>query len=218
MESLNLIQKIAVWALPVLLAITVHEWAHGYVANRLGDPTARMLGRLSLNPIKHIDPLGTVVLPLVLLVLGGFVFGWAKPVPVTMQNLKHPKTDMAWVAVAGPISNLIMAIGWGLAIQLGSYLLQSVPQIGQPLIYMGIAGITINVILIALNLLPLPPLDGSRIAASFMSNKLAYQYYQLERWGFVILIGLILLGWLNILLSPLVGFFQNLVLTLTGLG
>ena len=127
MMELSLIQKIAVWSLPVLFAITVHEVAHGWVARRLGDPTAFMMGRLTLNPLKHIDPVGTVVVPLVLLMLGGFIFGWAKPVPVTWQNLRQPKRDMALVALAGPGANLLMAIGWGIVAKIGFLIAADIP-------------------------------------------------------------------------------------------
>ncbi|MFZ1988209.1 MAG: site-2 protease family protein, partial [Alphaproteobacteria bacterium] len=137
MDQLSLIQKLAVWVMPVLLAITVHEVAHGWMALRLGDRTALMLGRLTLNPIKHIDPIGTILLPALMLLIGGFVFGWAKPVPITWENLRHPKRDMALVALAGPTANLLMAVLWLLVVKLGMLVMNGSPWLGQPLIYMG---------------------------------------------------------------------------------
>ena len=174
MMSFNTAQQVAVWLVPVLLAITVHEVAHGWVAMKLGDRTAQMMGRLTLNPFKHIDPVGTVLVPLVLLLLpGGFIFGWAKPVPVTWQNLRHPKTDMALVAIAGPMVNLFMAILWAIVLKAG--LLMGV-QTGSPgmfLVAVGMAGIFINTILMMLNLLPLPPLDGGRVLVGLLPGPLA---------------------------------------------
>ena len=148
MEEFNMIQTVAIWVLPVLFAITVHEVAHGWMAKKLGDKTAMMMGRLTLNPIKHIDPMGTILLPLLLVVMQtGFVFGWAKPVPVTAQNLNNPKVDMVWVALAGPASNGIMALLWLGAIVLGVVVHDSFPMVSEPLIYMGQAGVLINVVL-----------------------------------------------------------------------
>lgn len=214
MESLTLIQKMAVWALPVIFAITVHEVAHGWVANLLGDPTAKRLGRLTLNPIKHIDPIGTILVPGVLIALSGMVFGWAKAIPVTASNLRNPKTDMAWVAIAGPASNLLMAIAWALIAKVGMMLMHSMPDVATFMIYSGMAGISINLILLILNLIPLPPLDGSRVATVFMSKKLAYQYNRLEAIGFILLLVLLLTGILSpILMVPYQEFFALLVNT-----
>lgn len=151
MDELHLAQRIAtiaIWVLPALFAITVHEVAHGWVARALGDPTAMMLGRLTVNPLKHIDPVGTVLLPGLLLYLGGFVFGWARPVPVTRENLRDPHRDMALVAVAGPGANLVMALFWTLVVRLGALTHEALPWLGVPLVYMGVAGIFINLVLL----------------------------------------------------------------------
>ena len=203
MQSLNVMQQIAVWALPVLFAITVHEVAHGWVARHLGDRTAQMLGRLTLNPFKHIDPLGTVVVPLLLLILpGGFIFGWAKPVPVTWQNLRKPKRDMAIVAAAGPLANLLMAVFWILMIKIGVLL---GPQIGYSqlfFIYAGVAGIFINTILLVLNLVPLPPLDGGRVLTGLLPGPLAWKFSRIEPYGFIILVALLATGILGKVIGP----------------
>ncbi|MBN2646781.1 MAG: site-2 protease family protein [Thiotrichales bacterium] len=217
MSDLNLLQTLAVWALPVLFAITLHEAAHGWTANRFGDPTAKMLGRVTLNPLKHIDPVGTVILPLALLAIGGFVFGWAKAVPVTMQNFKHPRRDMAWVALAGPASNLLMALGWALIFKLGTLLEQTYPSSAQFLIYSGMAGISINLVLMVLNLLPLPPLDGSRILAAFLPRKMAWQLDRIEPYGLFILLGLMLLGLLGPLIMGPYALFQSGIYQFFGL-
>ena len=204
--ELNIIQKISVWAIPVIFAITLHEAAHGYVAKFFGDKTAWMMGRVTLNPLKHIDPVGTILVPLSILILskilgGGFIlFGWAKPVPVNFGALRNPKGDMLWVALAGPAANLTMAIIWALVIKLGILLGDNYTQ---PMALMGAAGIFINAVLMALNLLPLPPLDGGRVALSLLQNRYAYQFAQLEPYGFYILLALMFVGWLNIILSPL---------------
>lgn len=217
MDDLTLVQRIVVWALPVLFAITVHEVAHGWMARRLGDPTAMMLGRLTLNPIKHIDPIGTILLPLLLLSLGGFVFGWAKPVPVTWENLKNPKRDMALVAVAGPASNLIMAIVWAILAKLAMSLDQSLMWLAQPLAYMGFAGVIINVVLMVLNLLPIPPLDGGRVMTGILPGPWAYQLARMEPYGFFILIGLLATGVLSKLLGPVAYSVQTAILSLVGI-
>ena len=217
MIELTLIQKIAIWTIPVIFAITLHEVAHGWVAAQLGDKTAQMQGRLTLNPIKHIDPVGSIIVPLTLLALGGFVFGWAKAVPVNPNNFKRPKVDMAWVAVAGPASNLLMAMGWALIAKLGSLLLTTSPEVGQFLIYSGFAGISINLILLILNLIPIPPLDGSRVLTVFLPKRLAYQYNQLEPYGFFILLGMMFLGVLSMIMTLPYQALQKFLLIMVGL-
>ncbi len=217
MEELTTVQRIAVWALPILFAITVHEVAHGWVARRLGDPTAYMMGRLTLNPVRHIDPVGTVLVPLALTLMGGFIFGWAKPVPVTWENLRHPKRDMVLVAAAGPLANLAMALLWALAMKVGVSLGDAARWVALPLIYMGFAGITINLVLMVLNLLPLPPLDGGRVLAGLLPDRLAWRYARLEPYGLMILLALLVMGWLGHLLWPPVGLLQGLLFNLLGL-
>lgn len=219
--ELTLIQKIAVFALPVIFAITLHEAAHGYVARYFGDMTAAEAGRITLNPVRHIDPVGTILVPLVILLtsklLGGgaILFGWAKPVPVNFGRLRRPKQDMLWVAAAGPGVNLAMAAFWALMIQLGHALGSGFAS--APLMLMGAAGVFINVILMALNLIPLPPLDGGRIAVSLLPMKQALQFSRLEPYGLFILLGLLFTGILGIILWPLISLFIGLVAFVTGL-
>ncbi len=217
MDKLSHAQLFAVWALPILFAITLHEVAHGWVANKLGDSTAKMLGRLTINPLKHIDIVGTVIVPAILLFLGGFIFGWAKPVPVNYKNLKNPRRDMALVAAAGPLSNLAMALFWTLMIKAGILLLQHQSQAGLWLTYTGQAGLTINLILMTLNLLPIPPLDGSRVVESLLPPTLAYSYRKIEAFGFFILLALLYFGILNLLVLPPVVAIREYILTLFGL-
>jgi len=211
----QLIQTIAIYALPVLFAITLHEAAHGYVARHFGDMTAYAQGRISLNPARHIDPMGTVVVPILILALsklagtGGMLFGWAKPVPVNFSALRKPKQNMLWVAAAGPAANLVMAFGWALLFKLAELL----PESGytRPMQLMGVAGIEINVVLMVLNLLPILPLDGGRILASLLPARMAWQYSKLEPWGFPILLLLLFTGYLGIILGPLVGASVRLI-------
>lgn len=218
--ELTLIQKIAIFALPVLFAITLHEAAHGYVARFFGDMTAAHAGRITINPIKHIDPVGTVLVPLVILTAskllgaGAILFGWAKPVPVNFGNLRRPKKDMLWVAAAGPGVNFLMGVFWALAIQIGVVINNG---FSNSLMLMGAAGVFINVILMALNLLPLPPLDGGRIAISLLPQKAAHQYSKIEPYGFFILLGLLFTGVLNLALWPLIKIFTGLIAWITGL-
>ena len=219
--ELTLIQKIAVFALPVIFAITLHEAAHGYVARYFGDMTAASLGRITANPLKHIDLVGTIIVPLVIVIasklLGGgmLLFGWAKPVPVNFARLRRPKQDMLWVAAAGPGMNFIMAVFWALVIQLGYALGSGFAT--APLMLMGAAGVFINVILMALNLIPLPPLDGGRIAVSLLPVKQAIQFSRLEPYGLFILLGLMFTGILGTMLWPLISLFIGLTAIVTGL-
>ncbi|WP_035051620.1 site-2 protease family protein [Andreprevotia chitinilytica] len=201
----HFIQTVCIWALPVLFAITVHEAAHGYVARHFGDDTAWKMGRISLNPLKHIDLVGTILLPLIFLLLpGGLMFGYAKPVPVNFGRLRNPKRDMLWVAAAGPAANFVMAFIWGglaaLALQMaGNYF-------ALPLLYMSQAGVLINLSLMMLNLLPLPPLDGGRILVSLLPYKQAVAVSKIEPYGFFILIALLYLKVLGAVLTPMIIF------------
>ena len=196
---IELVQKLAIWALPVLLAVTLHEVAHGWVARALGDPTAALAGRLSLNPIKHVDPVGTVLVPGVLLALGGFLFGWAKPVPVAAHRLPNPRRDMAIVALAGPAANLFMALVWAIGLKL-SLLNGAESSLGVGLRYMCVAGVVINLVLMVLNLLPMPPLDGGRVLAGVVPDSVARLLDRVEPFGLFILIGLLATGVLGQLL------------------
>ena len=199
--DLTYIQKIAIYALPVIFAITVHEAAHGFAARFFGDMTADRAGRITLNPLKHIDPIGTILVPALTLLVGGILFGWAKPVPVDFTRLRNPKRDMLWVAAAGPASNFMMALFWALMIKLSVTL----PNVySEPMALMGQAGVLINVVLMVLNLLPLPPVDGGRIAVSLLPNHMAYKYAQVERYGLIILIVLLATGILGRIMDPFI--------------
>jgi len=206
----QILYTIAIWAVPVLFAITLHEAAHGWVANKLGDPTARKLGRITLNPIKHIDPMGTVVIPLALVMLSGFIIGWAKPVPVDMRYFKQPLLDMALVALAGPASNFLMASGWALMITLSTTALADT-SIAVYLFQMGKAGMTINLILMVLNLMPIPPLDGGRVVAGVLPKQLALPYMRIEPYGMWIILALLVSGVLGKILWPIVLRFEAIV-------
>ncbi len=203
-------QTLLIWVIPVLLAITLHEAAHGWMASKFGDHTARMMGRVTLNPVKHIDPVGTIVVPLALLLMStGFIFGWAKPVPINFNALRSPKSGMIWVALAGPGANLIMAIGW---------IFIAILSINIPvMLKMAGAGIFINILLAVFNLLPIPPLDGSRVISALLPNPLAYKYNQLERYGFVILIGLMFIGGFSYIVWPIVGLALSSLSVISGL-
>jgi len=217
-DNFTVVQNIAIWALPVLFAITVHEVAHGWVAMKLGDRTAQMMGRLTLNPLKHIDPIGTLLVPGLLLMVGAsFIFGWAKPVPVNFNNLRKPKSDMVWVALAGPMSNLVMAIIWAALAKVGLGLHQAGIDLAEPMIYMCFAGIQINIMLMLLNLLPLPPLDGGRVLVGLLPGPLSWQVSRIEPYGFFILVGLLYLGVIGMILFPLMKGTINLLFNLFGL-
>jgi Zn-dependent protease len=213
MQELNTIQLLIVLAPPLLLAITLHEVAHGRVALHFGDATAKSQGRLSLNPLRHIDPIGTVLIPALLAIFGGFIFGWAKPVPVNYHRLRQPKRDMALVALAGPGANLVMALGWGLVMAIGYHLQASMPWLGEPLMWMGGAGVNVNVMLGVLNLLPIPPLDGSRVLAGVLPNRVGDAMARIEPYGLIILVALIALGLFNVLM-PMINSIRHFILTL----
>ena len=211
----SIIQTIAVYALPVLFAITLHEAAHGYVARMYGDNTAMYAGRITLNPIKHIDPVGTILVPIAILVssslmgIGAFLFGWAKPVPVNFGNLRNPKKDIRFVAFAGPGANFVMALLWALSLKL-----QFVTGLNEPFFAeMAKAGIVVNLVLAALNLLPILPLDGGRILFSFLPSSAAYSFSRTEPYGMIVLIALLMLGILPMFIQPVVSVGLN-VLTL----
>ncbi len=206
------LQTLFIWIIPVLFAITLHEAAHGWIAGKFGDHTAKMMGRVTLNPVKHIDPVGTIIVPLALLIMStGFIFGWAKPVPINFNALRSPKSGMIWVALAGPGANFIMAIGW-LFVAILSFN-NNIPI----MLKMAGAGIFINILLAVFNLLPIPPLDGSRVISALLPNPLAYKYNQLERFGFVILIGLMFVGGFSYIVWPIVGLALNSLSVLSGL-
>lgn len=217
MDELTLIQRIAVWILPVVFAITGHEVAHGWVASRYGDQTARTMGRLTLNPLKHIDPLGTLIIPaLMLMTFSGFVFGWAKPVPVDPRHFRKPRQAMMMVSLAGPVSNLLMAIAWALLARVG-VTFHEYAFVSMPLIYMGVAGISINLILALVNLLPIPPLDGSRILSGLLPAYWAWQFNRLERYGFMILMLLLVTNLLGTILAGPVYVGTKLLFGLAGM-
>ena len=204
MDFANLIQTVAIYALPVLFAITIHEAAHGYAARHFGDNTAWMLGRITLNPLKHIDPVGTILMPLMLYFAtsGAFLFGYAKPVPVNFGNLRNPKRDMIWVALAGPASNFAQAIVWALAL-----VVMTVMGVNEPFfIKMAQAGALVNLVMWAFNLFPLPPLDGGRILVGILPLKQAQLVSRIEPWGFFVVLALVVAGivgtyWLRPLMS-----------------
>ena len=214
---MNLIQTLAISALPVILAITLHEAAHGYAARHFGDPTAWQAGRISLNPLRHIDPVGTILVPAIILLAsaGNFLFGWARPVPVDFGRLRNPKKDMFWVAAAGPGVNLLMALGWALLLKSTV----SMPPHGYSMAMAEMArvGINVNAVLMLLNLLPLPPLDGGRIAVSLLPHRAAWKFAQIEPYGMIILLALLFTGVLERTLGPLMGLFLMLLKSFFGL-
>ena len=211
MEINQLIQTIAIYSLPVLSAITLHEAAHGYVARYFGDMTAFAQGRVSLNPTRHVDLIGTIVVPLVILLLsdGRFLFGWAKPVPVNYSALRKPKQHMAWVAAAGPGANLVMALGWAVLLKFG--LLLPASTYTEPMMRMAQAGVLVNLVFMFLNLLPILPLDGGRILASLLPHRMSWQYAKLEPWGLPLLLLLLATNLLDAVLNPLVDFSASLI-------
>jgi Zn-dependent protease len=205
MQGLTLVQKLVIFVPPLIIAITVHEAAHGWMAKRLGDRTAEMLGRVTLNPFKHIDLVGTILVPLVLYLMTGFTFGWAKPVPVDWRNLGRPKRDMGYVALAGPAANLLMALIWAVLVYLSYLSLNSFGWMAKPLLYMGVTGVVINSVLMALNLLPILPLDGGRVLYSLLPPKQAEAYSRTEAFGLLVVILLLVSNLLSVILEPVVG-------------
>ena len=214
----SLIQTVATFAIPVLFAITLHEAAHGYAARHFGDLTAYQAGRITLNPLRHIDLMGTIVVPVLILIAsqGKYAFGWAKPVPVDFGRLRNPKRDMLWVAAAGPGANLMMAILWAFVIKA----MQGVPPnyFTEPILLMARGGIIVNAVLMVLNLLPLPPLDGGRIAVSLLPQKLAYRFARVEPFGLIILLVLMLLGVLGKIMWPFIAGFIGLLASVFNIG
>jgi Zn-dependent protease len=210
MDVSHLVQTIAIYALPVLFAITLHEAAHGYVARHFGDMTAYAQGRISLNPARHIDLLGTIVVPIAILAAStlaggaGLLFGWAKPVPVNYSALRRPRQNMLWVAAAGPAANLAMAFVWAALYKVAEVL--PAGYFTQPLLLMGKAGMEVNIVLMLLNLLPILPLDGGRIVASLLPSRIAWGYAKLEPLGFPILLLLLVTSVLGVILAPMVNF------------
>jgi Zn-dependent protease len=215
MQIDQFIQTVALGAIPVLFAITMHEAAHGYVARHFGDMTAYQAGRISLNPLHHIDPFGTILLPLLTFAMGGILFGWAKPVPVNFAALRHPKKDMLWVAVAGPASNLAMALGWAFLYKMGLMFPEN--YFSDPLLGMSMIGININVVLMVLNLLPLPPLDGGRVAVSLLPRRQAFQLAKIEPYGMFILIFLAVTPVLRFILIPPIELMLKFLSSLFGI-
>jgi Zn-dependent protease len=221
MDLAHLVQTISIYALPVIFGITLHEAAHGYVAKHFGDTTAYVLGRVSLNPVRHIDPVGTILVPLVILLLTswgagqGMLFGWAKPVPVNYHALRKPKRDMMWVAAAGPAANLAMALGWALTAKLA--LVMPNNYFTDPLFLISQAGVAVNLVLMLLNLIPLLPLDGGRIVAGLLPTRMADQYARLEPLGFPILLALMFTPALGIVLKPMLAGSMQLIATAFGM-
>jgi len=203
MDINSIIQGISIWALPVVLAVVLHEVAHGWVADKLGDDTARWMGRLTLNPLKHIDPVGTVLVPVLLLVVGSpFLFGYAKPVPINFRKLNRPKQDMVWVALAGPVTNLLLALVSALLLYVMARLPATMLWLANPVGAMCQASILINMVLCIFNLIPLPPLDGGRVAVGLLPGPASYHLSRVEPYGFIIIIVLLLSGILQSWIGP----------------
>ncbi len=214
MSELPIYYQIFIWAIPVLFAVTLHEVGHGWAAKQLGDPTAENMGRLSLNPLKHIDPFGTVILPLITFYLGSFIFGFAKPVPVNWNQLRNTKRDIALVALAGPAANLIMMIFWLIVAKLFYTSADLGSFMSTLFFYMAWAGIVINVLLMILNLFPLPPLDGSRVVFSLLPTQLAHRYSKIEPYGLIILVVLLVSGVLFKIIGPIITWVERLMYSL----
>jgi Zn-dependent protease len=215
MPELNLISTLFVFVIPVIFAVTVHEVAHGWVASRLGDQTAKSMGRLTLNPVKHIDPVGTIVVPVIMYFTSGFIFGWAKPVPVNWQNLGHPRRDMAIVAIAGPVANLLMLLFWAMSAKIITLSGNDPNHLTQLLFYMCSIGVTINIVLMILNLFPILPLDGGRVLTAMLPRNLAISFSRLEPFGLIILVALLFSGILWKILAPVIGGTLTLISQLT---
>ena len=221
MQNLSLLQSILLYSLPAVLAITVHEASHGYTARSLGDRTAEGLGRLTLNPIKHIDPIGTIAIPIALLVTAKaagwppILFGWAKPVPVSVRNLRKPHRDMAIVAAAGPVSNLLMAGGWAVVLHFAAQYAGRFEMV-ELLAYMAYFGVFFNTLLAVVNMLPIPPLDGGRVVVGLLPPRLAAGFEQVERFGLLIVVALLASGFLWQVVGPIASFVLGLFMTLAG--
>lgn len=211
MYEMTIIQKVAVYALPLIFAITLHEAAHAYVANKYGDSTAKILGRMTVNPLPHIDLLGTIVFPMIGVLFGGFIFGWAKPVPINFSRLHNPKKNLFWVAFAGPLSNLAMALVWALILKASMYMSNF---FGTPLSLMAQAGIAINISLMLINLVPILPLDGGRMLFSLLPNQQATKYARTEPYGMIILLLLLVIGLFNFVIQPIFSVIVNAILYL----
>ena len=211
MPELGLISTLFVFVIPVIFAVTVHEVAHGWVASQFGDQTARSMGRLTLNPIKHIDPVGTIVVPAIMYFTSGFIFGWAKPVPINWRNLRHPRRDMAIVAIAGPAANLLMLLFWAMSAKIIMLLGNDSNHLTQLLFIMCNIGIMINIVLMILNLFPILPLDGGRVLTAMLPRNLAISFSRLEPYGLIILVVLLLSGVLWKILLPVISGIQSLI-------
>jgi len=215
MPELNLISTLFVFVIPVIFAVTVHEVAHGWVASRLGDQTAKSMGKLTLNPVKHIDHVGTILVPAIMYFASGFIFGWAKPVPVNWKNLGHPRRDMAIVAIAGPLANLLMLFFWAMSAKIISLSGNEPNYLTQLLLIMCSIGIMINIVLMILNLFPILPLDGGRVLTAMLPRNLAMSFSRLEPYGLIILVALLFSGILWKILTPVIGATLTLISQLT---
>jgi len=215
MPELNLISTLFVFVIPVIFAVTVHEVAHGWVASRLGDQTAKSMGRLTLNPLKHIDLVGTILVPAIMYFVSGFIFGWAKPVPVNWRNLGHPRRDMAIVAIAGPVANLVMLLFWAMSAKIITLSGIDLNYLTQLLLIMCSIGITINIVLMILNLFPILPLDGGRVLTAMLPRNLAVSFSRLEPYGLLILVVLLFSGILWKILVPVIDATLTLISQLT---